>query len=115
MMNDIQTKKDVETLVNDFYTKVLKDDILSPFFKNLNFENHMPKMINFWSFVLLDEAGYTTDVTKKHMHMRLKQEHFDQWIFLFNETVDALFIGGKAELAKERAFLVGWTIKSKMK
>ena len=77
---DIQTKKDVETLVNDFYTKVLKDDILSPFFKNLNFEHHMPKMINFWSFVLLDEAGYTTDVTKKHMHMRLKQDHFDQWI-----------------------------------
>ena len=75
----------------------------------------MPKMISFWAFVLLDEAGYKTDVTEKHMKMRLKKEHFDQWLLLFNETVDTLFKGEKAELAKQRAFLVGWTIQSKMK
>lgn len=111
---DIKSRKDIESLVNNFYTKVLEDDVLSPFFTNLNFEKHMPKMISFWAFVLLDEAGYKTDVTAKHMHMRLKKEHFDQWLLLFNETVDDLFKGEKAELAKQRAFLVGWTIQSKM-
>ncbi len=113
-MNDIQSKSDIELLVNSFYDDVLKDDLLAPFFKNLNFEKHLPKMIHFWSFVLLDEAGYTTDVTAKHMHMRLKQEHFDRWVGLFNKTVDRLFVGEKAEAAKQRAFLVGWTISSKM-
>jgi hemoglobin len=112
---DITTNKDVELLVNTFYSKVVEDDILAPFFKNLDFNIHMPKMISFWAFVLLDEAGYKTDVTEKHMKMRLKKEHFDQWILLFNETVDTLFKGEKAELAKQRAFLVGWTIQSKMK
>ncbi len=113
-MNDIESREDIEQLVNAFYDQVLKDDILAPFFTKLNFEHHLPKMIHFWSFVLLDEAGYTTDVTKKHINMPLKKAHFDRWIELFNSTVDQSFSGEKAEAAKQRAFLVGWTIQSKL-
>ena len=112
-MKQVETRDDVQFLVESFYEKVVKDDVLSPFFKHLDFDKHLPKMVDFWEFVLLDKAGYTTDVTQKHAHMRLKQEHFDRWLELFNETVDAHFIGEKADLAKQRAFLVGWTIKSK--
>lgn len=112
-MKEIETRNDIAFLVDAFYDKVVKDDVLSPFFKHLNFDKHLPKMVDFWEFVLLDKAGYTTDVTQKHAHMRLKQEHFDRWLLLFNETVDAHFEGEKANLAKQRAFLVGWTIKSK--
>jgi hemoglobin len=101
--------------VNKFYDLVLKDELLSPFFKHLNFERHLPHMIHFWSFVLMDEPGYTTNVTDKHLKMPLKQEHFDQWIQLFNLTIDQLFKGEKAELAKQRAFLISWTISNKMK
>lgn len=114
MMKEIETKKDIELLVNTFYAKVLKDELISPFFKHMNFDHHLPKMVHFWSFVLLDEAGYMTDVTAKHMHMRLKQEYFDRWLALFNATVDELFTGEKANAAKQRAYLVGWTISSKM-
>ncbi|MCR9174264.1 MAG: group III truncated hemoglobin [bacterium] len=113
-MEDIQTKDDVEFLVNSFYTNVLKDEVLAPFFTKLDFDRHLPRMIHFWSFVLLDEPGYTTDVTKTHINMPLKKEHFDRWIQLFNETTDAHFSGGNAEKAKQRAFLIRWTIESKM-
>lgn len=113
-MADIQTKEDIELLVNTFYGKVLKDTILAPFFTRLNFDHHLPKMVHFWAFVLLDEPGYTTDVTKTHIKMPLKQEHFDKWIQLFNETTDELFTGENAEKAKRRAFLIRWTIESKM-
>lgn len=113
-MKDITSIEDIEILVDRFYDAVLKDDILSPFFANLDFDHHKPKMVHFWSFVLLDDAGYTTDVTKKHMSMRLRLEHFDRWISLFNVTVDSLYTGQKAELAKQRAFLIRWTIESKM-
>jgi hemoglobin len=75
----------------------------------------MPKMIHFWSFVLLSEPGYKTNVTEKHLHMPLKQEHFDRWLSLFKETVDENFVGEKAELAKQRAAIIGWTISEKMK
>lgn len=113
-MKDISSKEDISRFVNIFYGKVLKDDLLSSFFTNLNFEKHMPKMVHFWSFVLLDETGYTTNVTDKHLNMPLKKEHFDQWILLFNETINELFAGEKAELAKQRASLIGWTILSKI-
>jgi hemoglobin len=113
-MTDIQSKEDIQSLVDLFYGKVLKDSLLAPFFAALDFEAHKPKMVHFWSFVLLDEARYTTDVTQKHIHMRLKKEHFDQWLFLFNATVDEHFLGSKAEAAKQRALLVGWTIQSKI-
>lgn len=113
-MADISTKEDIVRLVDEFYGKVLKDELLFPFFHHMDFERHKPKMIHFWSFVLLDEAGYNTDVTKVHMHMRIKKEHFDRWIELFNATVDTLYSGEKAELAKQRAYLIRWTLESKM-
>ena len=73
----------------------------------------MPKMVHFWSFVLLDEPGYTTNVTDKHMHMPLSPVHFERWVSLFHKTVDALFSGEKAEMAKQRASLIAWTIQNK--
>lgn len=113
-MRDIENNEDIALLVNTFYGKVLKDEILAPFFRHLDFERHMPKMIHFWSFVLLNEEGYTTDVTKVHINMPIKKEHFDRWIELFNVTTDTLFSGEKAELAKQRAYLIRWTIESKI-
>lgn len=111
---EIEQKSDVELLVNSFYGKVLQDELLKPFFAKMDFDRHKPRMIHFWCFVLLDEPGYTTDVTKMHMHMPLEQVHFDRWLALFYETVDEFFAGEKANLAKQRAMLVGWTLKSKI-
>ncbi|MFY7942927.1 MAG: group III truncated hemoglobin [Crocinitomicaceae bacterium] len=113
-MNDISTKDDIAKLVLTFYEKVNKDDELSPFFKDLDFEVHMPKMIHFWSFALLNEPGYTTNVVEKHVHMPLKDVHFERWLNLFNETIDEHFSGEIASQAKQRAQLIGWTIKSKI-
>lgn len=114
ILADISTRKDLELLVNTFYDQVLVDPKIGPFFKHLNFDLHLPKMVDFWEFVLLDAAGYTTGVTKIHMRMPLQKEHFDRWISLFNATVDQLFSGDKATKAKERAALIRWTIESKM-
>jgi hemoglobin len=113
-MNDISSKEDISRLVHGFYGKVLKDEQLSPFFKDLDFEVHMPKMIHFWSFALLNEPGYTTNVVEKHVHMPLKDVHFERWLTLFNETIDENFSGKIASQAKQRAQLIGWTIKSKI-
>jgi len=113
-MNDIRNKIDVENLVNTFYAKVLKDDLLAPFFKHLNFDKHLPKMVFFWCFVLLDEPGYTTDVTQKHIHMKLEKRHFKKWLELFHTTINEMFAGEKAEIAKQRATILGWTMESKL-
>lgn len=113
-MNDISTRADVEQLVDAFYAEVMKDEVLAPFFARLDFNAHLPKMVHFWTFVLLDEPGYTTNVTEKHMKMPLQEVHFKHWLSLFHKTVDTYFAGEKAELAKQRASLVGWTIQQKV-
>jgi len=113
-MKQLETPEDIHQLVAVFYSKVLQDEILSPFFARLNFESHLPKMEQFWRFALLSEPGYTTNVTEKHLHMPLQQVHFDRWTTLFKQTVDELFEGELAQQAKQRASVIGWTIHSKM-
>lgn len=113
-MKEIENAQDVHELVSSFYKKVMSDDVIGPFFRGIQLDEHLPKMEFFWRFVLLDELGYTTSVTEKHMHMRLKKEHFDRWLLLFHQTLDELFTGEKVNLAKQRASLIGWTIQSKM-
>ena len=113
-MKDIQTKADIEEFITLFYSKVAQDPSLSPFFANLDWGKHLPQMIHFWCFALLDEPGYTTNVVEKHLHMPLKEAHFSNWLIYFNETIDTLFIGEKADAAKQRAAVLGWTIQSKV-
>jgi hemoglobin len=113
-MDDIRSEADITLLVDTFYSRVLQNEILAPFFANLDFEAHKPKMIFFWSFVLLEKTGYTTNVFDKHIHMPLKREHFNEWVHLFHQTVDDLFVGEKANDAKFRATTLGWTFGEKM-
>jgi dephospho-CoA kinase len=110
----LKSREDVGLLVQKFYSLVLNDKILTPFFKKLDFDNHLPKMIDFWCFVLLGETGYTTNVIEKHLNMPLKAEHFDQWLKLFHQTLNEYFEGENVEIAKQRAFTIAWTTKSKM-
>lgn len=113
-MNDIRNEADIALLVDTFYERVFANEMLAPFFAHLDFDAHKPKMIFFWSFVLLDKPGYTTNVFDKHIHMPLKREHFNAWVTLFHQTVDDLFAGEKANDAKLRATTLGWTFGEKM-
>ena len=72
-------------------------------------------MIQFWAFALLDKPGYTTQVFEKHQHMRLDQTHFDRWVTLWTNAVQARFQGPVSEAAIQRAKLLGWTFAEKMK
>ncbi len=113
-MKQLETAEDIHQLVSEFYDKVLQDEVLAPFFTRLDFAAHLPKMEQFWRFALLSEAGYTTNVTEKHMQMPLQKAHFDRWQALFNQTIDELFEGELAQQAKQRAAVIGWTINAKM-
>lgn len=111
---DIQTKEDIAQLVDVFYDRVLQNETLAHFFASLDFEKHKPKMVHFWSFVLLDEPGYTTNVFDKHANMKATSMDFNEWVRLFHETVDEMFIGENASAAKFRATTLGYTFGSKL-
>jgi hemoglobin len=110
----IDSKEDIELLVHRFYEKVVKDELLAPHFAHVNWPAHFPRMIQFWSFILLDEEGFTGNVFDKHASLAIDSSHFKRWLELFHETVDEHFTGYKADLAKQRADVLGYTFSSKM-
>jgi hemoglobin len=114
MKKDIETKEDVVFMVEEFYQKVNQSAMLRPFFQKLDWGSHLPKMVHFWCFVLFDTPGYQTNVTQIHLSMNLSEELFNEWLTLFFTTVDTFYCGENAQKVKERAALIGWTIKAKI-
>jgi len=112
-VKDIENQKDIEQLVEEFYNKLLKIPSVKPVFDGLDFKTHVPRIVAFWSMVLLDIEGYKTNVFDKHLHLPLNSQHFDTWLETFTETVNQLFKGEKADLAIQRATVLTYTFKSK--
>ena len=103
MKNDINTRADIEKLVNHFYGKVQNDQLLGPVFSHVDWPHHLPIMYNFWSSMLLGDQSYRGNPLQKHLPLPIEGKHFDQWLKLFTETVNENFAGDKAEEVKMRA------------
>ena len=121
MKPDITNRTDIETLVNSFYKKVIIDDKISFFFIDVipvNWEKHLPIMYDFWEQIVFGTGNYNGNPMNVHLALNKKStithEHFQQWIALFNETVDELFSGDKANLIKQRATSIATVIQIKI-
>ncbi|MEM6347322.1 MAG: group III truncated hemoglobin [Bacteroidota bacterium] len=105
-VKDIKDLEDIKLLVNSFYGKVREDELLGPIFESVvqgNWEPHLNKMYSFWQTVLTEDMTYRGRPFPPHMKLPVEQKHFERWLGLFSETVDANFAGVKAEEAKWRA------------
>lgn len=111
---DLDNKENIEQMIRSFYTSLLTNESIKPVFANTDFEKHMPHMVAFWSFVLLDEAGYTTNVFDKHLNLGIKQEHFGIWLEHFEKNLQKQFNGPKTELALQRAKVIAYTFEKKL-
>ena len=119
-MTDIESREDIETLIQSFYSKAMKDKVISHFFTEivqLELDEHLPKMYDFWEMMLFDSASYKGNPMQTHLDLNkkspLKKVHFEAWIRIFNETVDDLFGGPNAENAKTRALSMATMIQIK--
>jgi hemoglobin len=120
-MKDIETRTDIETLLQSFYAKAFKDELISFYFTEvikLNLETHLPIIANFWETILLQTNKYNGDPMNVHKHIHalspFKAEHFDRWVLLFQQTVSEMFEGNTAELAKQRAASIATVMKIKL-
>jgi len=112
---DILTEGDVRLLVNTFYDKVRKDEMLAPVFEPIikdNWETHLLRMTDFWSTLLLYTKKYKDDPMPKHLPLSIGKDHFDRWLLLFNLTIDELFEGTIAENARKRANSIAKIMKA---
>lgn len=106
MKQDICDIADIRRLVDGFYSKIRKDELLGSIFNERiqdRWPAHLEKMYAFWETVLLGGHTYAGSPFAPHARLPVQQAHFDRWIFLFIETIDANFAGEKAEEAKWRA------------
>ena len=119
---DIQNAEDIKHLLDTFYAKVLKDDVIGYIFTDvahIELEVHMPVLYAFWETVLFGVANYRGNPILKHIELNKKEPltdlHFERWISLFFETIDELFEGKTADLAKEKAKAMRFLMQHKIK
>lgn len=117
---DIENRNHIEQLMRAFYAKAIPDPVIGHYFTqviNMDLEKHLPVIIDFWETVLFGIAKYKSNAIAVHQHLHEKstfeEKHFEQWVKLFQSTVDELFEGEKAELAKQRALSIATVMKIK--
>jgi len=117
MMEDIRNRNDISAFVDLFYDKVRLDTKLGPVFSGAitgDWQPHLDKMYSFWDSLLFGVAGFSGNPFAKHVPLAIGQEHFDQWLVLFDETIDSLFFGPVASEAKNRARLIAKIFVSRL-
>ncbi len=116
-LKDICTPDDVRTLVDAFYGKVNRDELLGPIFNEtakVDWAAHLPTMYRFWESLLFGAATYQGAPFPKHAVLPVDQTHFERWLTLFVEAVDENFSGSKSEEAKGRAVCIADTFARRM-
>lgn len=114
---DIATREDILNLVETFYTRAFADDLIGHIFTDvvhMDLPRHMPIMADFWQTVLFKAGLYSRNALKIHFDIHAKEpltlEHFNRWLQLWTNTVDELFAGEKAEMAKVQAHLIAGSL-----
>lgn len=117
-MNDIKNKENIRTLVYAFYDDVRMDPTIGPVFhariKKDEWPAHLEKLTSFWNTVLFAQGDYRGNPFSKHQSLPIESFHFNQWIHLFQKTLDRLFSGPKTEEAKLRAQKMSLMFQSKL-
>jgi hemoglobin len=119
--HDIETRADCERLVRAFYSRALVDPLIGWLFVDvakLDLEAHVPVIASFWETILLGAHSYGGGAFAPHAALNAKAElrsaHFDRWLMLWQRTVDELFEGERAELAKAHAKRVARAFHSRL-
>jgi hemoglobin len=119
--NDIASREDIEQLVTRFYEKVKADPEIGFIFNDIakvNWEKHLPTMFNFWENTLFYTGSYSGNPMISHQKLHsifpLTREHFARWLVLFIQTVDELFEGPTAQVAKQRASSISTIMRMKI-
>ncbi|SDG09176.1 group III truncated hemoglobin [Mucilaginibacter sp. P25] len=116
-MNDIEDLTSIKILVDEFYTRVRLDELLGPIFAEViknDWQPHLDKMYAFWNAALFGVPGFKGNPFARHAPLPIGNAHFDRWLDLFKETVDAHFAGPMADDAKNRAGLMAVMFMSKL-
>jgi len=119
--HDIRNREDLFLLVSRFYEKLLKDPSISYLFTEvarIDLDKHLPVLVDFWDAILFQSDTYRKNAMQPHLDLHKRspftKAHFSIWISYFKETVDELFEGPTAFIAKERAQSIATVMQVKI-
>ena len=120
-MKDIETRADLELLLSEFYSTLLKDEKIAYIFTDIakiDLEQHLPHIVDFWEQSLFGNNGYRKNVLQIHVNLNSKEKftdtHFTTWLTHFEATTNRLFQGINAEKIKTRAESIATVMKIKL-
>ncbi|MET4388195.1 hemoglobin [Bradyrhizobium sp. F1.4.3] len=81
------TEEMIGEFVTRFYERVREDALLGPVFAAVqDWDEHLAKLKNFWSSVVLMTGRYHGSPMRAHVPLKLVGNHFDRWLDLFEQT-----------------------------
>jgi hemoglobin len=104
--------ENIAILVQRFYPKVLKDEILAPFFieklgediESKAWKEHLALLTEFWKFVALGYENYEGSPLLPHFDISgLSREAFVRWLEVFYSTLDSIYTEQASEYFKEKS------------
>jgi len=112
-VKDIETRADIDELMQAFYARALTDTVIGYIFTDvakLDLEHHLPIIGDFWESLLFGTPAYSKHgrnplLVHRELHEKsaLTAEHFRRWLEMFVATIDEMFSGERAEFLKQRA------------
>jgi len=121
MKHDIENRDDLLLLLQQFYNKLLADPSINYIFNDvakIDLGHHLPILVDFWDMVLFQHDTYRKNAMQLHHQLNQKTpltpKHFETWLRYFTLTVDELFQGERAFVAKQRALSIATAMQIKL-
>ena len=118
---DIDSRQSIEFFVDRFYERLLADEQLAPIFVDvaeIDLAVHLPHIKDYWCKLLLGEKKYQRHTMNIHRQLHTKRalqpEDFQRWLAFFVSTIDAHFVGERAERAKQVAAAIAANMKESL-
>ncbi len=70
---------------------------------------HIEKITDFWNSIIFSSIDYIGNPVEKHIEVdkksnyKIDQNHFDQWLSLWYQSIDNLYMGKNANILKDKA------------
>ncbi len=116
MKSDIRTRKDIDLLMQAFYSNAMSDDVIGYIFTDvakLDLEHHLPIIGDFWETIVFQTGEYSKHGRNPlQVHGELNKmtpllpEHFERWLAIFDQITDELYAGERADFIKLRAHAI---------
>ncbi|MEZ2210073.1 group III truncated hemoglobin [Sinorhizobium sp. CB7] len=110
MQLGMPTEEQISEVLRKFYDRVRKDDQIGPVFAVVeDWDEHLERLGEFWSSVMLMSGRYKGNPVSMHlMHApRIRPEMFSRWLELWRITTDEILPSQSALAMQAKATRIG--------